>query len=90
MPGYPWLMHATKRRVSNATTKIVKKAKIQLLYYVATQNTVKSFYKLATFSFATLGNKKSIMIGKRKLSNWYTNLAGDIPPHIVIANGLCK
>ena len=42
LPGNPCVMYATKWRVSNATTKIVKKAKIQLLHYVATQNTVKS------------------------------------------------
>ena len=50
--------------------------------------TLKSFYKLATFNVATPHTKQNIMVGKRKLSNEDKNLAGNIPSHIVITNGL--
>ena len=69
MLGYPRVMRATKRRVSGATTIIVGKATIQLLYHAATHNAVKSSNKPAAFSVATPDTKQDIMIDKKKLHN---------------------
>ena len=78
LPAYPRVMRATKRRVSGATTKIVGKATIQLLYHAATHNAVKSSDKPAAFSVATPNTTQDIMIDKKKLNNRGANLAGII------------
>ena len=78
LPAYPRVMRATKRRVSGATTKIVGKAKIQLLYHAAAHNVVKSSDKPAAFSVATPDTTQDIMIDKKKLNNSGANLAGII------------
>jgi len=78
LQGYPRVMRATKRRVSGATTKIVGKATIQLLYHAAAHNAVKSSDKPAAFSVATPDTTKDIMIDKKKLNNSGANLAGII------------
>jgi hypothetical protein len=76
--GYPRVTRATKRRVSGATTKIVGKATIQLLYHAAAHNAVKSTDKPAAFSVATPDTTQDIMIDKKKLNNSGANLAGII------------
>ena len=91
LPAYPRVMRATKRRVSGATTKIVGKATIQLLYHAAAHNVVKSSDKPAAFSVATPDTTQDIMIDKKKLNNSGANLAGIISlkksSSRVIANG---
>ena len=59
------MMRVTKRRVSGATTKIVGKATIQLLYHAAAHNATKSSDKPAAFSVATLDTAEDTMIGKK-------------------------
>ena len=76
--GYPRVTRATKRRVSGATTKIVGKATIQLLYHAAAHSAVKSSDKPAAFSVATPDTTQDIMIDKKKLNNSGANLAGII------------
>jgi len=76
--GYARVMRATKRRVSGATTKIVGKATIQLLYHAAAHNALKSSDKPAAFSVATPDTTQDIMIDKKKLNHSGANLAGII------------
>ena len=58
-------MHATKRRVSGAATKIVGKTTIQLLYHAAVHNAVKSSDKPVAFSVATPDTTQDMMIDKK-------------------------
>ena len=56
------MMRVTKRRVSGATTKIVGKATIQLLYHASAHNAVKSSDKPAAFNVSTPDTTQDIMI----------------------------
>ena len=71
-------MLATKRRVSGATTKIVGKATIQLLYHAVAHNQANPSDRPAAFSVATPDTTQDIMIDKKKLNNSGANLAGTI------------
>ena len=86
MHGYPCVMHATKRRVKNATTKIVRKAKSSF-YTTSLPKRGEIILKAGHVPLCDAKNQKDIMIGKKRVSNGYSNLAGNITYHIVIANG---
>jgi hypothetical protein len=69
---------ATNRRVSGATTKIVGKATIQLLYQAASHKAANPSPNPAAFSVATPDTTQDMMIDKQKLNNNGANLAGII------------